>query len=165
MATEVYVWVHPDGFTEDHPGHCAIKVKGIYISFHPGADDGFKWNAAQATGGIPRKILSATSARTSRLYSYEDDFAEHRRKPEHTINLIGLANESSVNVTELKNAFQGIKYSFAGWIVNRQDAVNCVQATMMCLDLLAGGRIEGYNPIIPENVASYAYALKKYLNN
>ena len=165
MATKVYVWVHPDGFSQDHPGHCAIQVNGTYISFHPGADDGFKWNAAQATGGTPRKILSATAARTSRLYSYEDDYAEHGRKPEHTINLIGLANESSVNVTGLKNAFQGIKYSFAGWVVNRKDAVNCVQATMMCLDLLAGGRLEGYSPVFPLDVAEYAYVLRNYLDS
>jgi hypothetical protein len=70
-----------------------------------------------------------------------------------------------VNVTGLKNAFQGIKYSFAGWIVNRQDAVNCVQATMMCLDLLAGGRLEGYSPVFPLDVAEYAYVLRNYLDS
>jgi hypothetical protein len=164
MATKVYVWVHPDGFSPGHPGHCAIKVSGTYISFHPGANDGFKANAAQYLPAPVAKVKMGISARTSRMYSYEEDCVYIGRKPEHKIKLVGLAEESSIDAVRLKQVFQGFKYSFAGRPIHG-NAFNCVEATMMCLDLLTGSRLEGYNPIIPEDVASYAYALKKYFDN
>lgn len=164
MSTIVYVWVHPDGFSPEHPGHCAIKVKGTYISHHPGSNDGFKWNAAESAPRSVAKLAQATSARTSRQFSYEEDWEDCGRCPEYEIELIGLANEASVDAAKLKNAFQGIKYSFAGQMV-RGDAMNCVQCVMTCLDLLAGGRLQNYNSVvIPEEVATYAYALKEYLS-
>lgn len=164
MATKVYVWVHPDGFSPGHPGHCAIKVSGTYISFHPGANDGFKANAAQYLPAPVAKVKIGISARTARLYSYEEDYFETKRDPEYKIKLVGLAKESSIDAVRLKQVFEGCKYSFAGQPIHG-NAFNCVQATMICLDVLTGGRLGNYNPLYPVQVAEYAYFLKKYLGS
>ena len=169
----VCVWVHPSGFSSERPGHCAIEINGTYISHHPGAADGLKWNLsgniqdqgliAQAT----RMFLAGSSARTSKLFSYREDCNESKREPEYIIELNGLPNEHLVNTSELKRAFQGVKYSFFGQNI-RSDAMNCVQAVMTCLDGLLDGRLrgwtedEGKSPVFPMQVAEYAYAVQQY---